>query len=46
MKLSNMSSYYSSRKQRVIINNQEQLVKVPVIIHYNPAIPRKHRALR
>lgn len=46
MKLSNMSSYYSSRKQRMIINNQEQLVKVPVIIHYNPAIPRKHRMLR
>ena len=46
MKLSKMSSYYSSRKQRVLINNQEQLVKVPVIIHYNPSIPRKHRMLR
>lgn len=46
MNIKNMSSYFSSRKQRVIINNQEQLVKVPVIIHYNPAISRKHRALR
>lgn len=46
MKLSKMSSYYSSRKQRVIIDNKEQLVKVPVIIHYNPSIPRKHRILR
>lgn len=46
MKLSKMASYYSSRRQRMTINNQEQLVKVPVIIHYNPSIPRKHRALR
>lgn len=46
MKLSNMSSYYSSRKQRMIVNDQELLVKVPVIIHYNPSIPRKHRMLR
>lgn len=46
MQINKLPSFNTKRRQRVIINNQEQLASVPVIIHYNPAVPPKHRMLR
>lgn len=41
-----LTQYIAKRKVRKIINDKEQLVKELFIIHYNPAIPPKHRMLR
>lgn len=46
MKINKLSSFNTKRRQRQIVNGQEVLTSVPVIIHYNSAVPPKHRMLR
>lgn len=46
MKINKLPSFNTKRRQRQIVNNQDQLGSIQVIIHYNPAVPPRHRMLR
>ena len=46
MSKTKLSAYTAKRRVRKIINNQEQLVGEYFTIHYNAAIPARHRMLR
>ena len=41
-----LSAYTAKRRVRKIVDNKEQLVGEYFTIHYNAAIPPKHRMLR